>query len=143
MQRNYKSLAQCYIAAFIMMLAVVMAGCSASDSGKAAPIGKLSALEDLADSYTKTSEQLPMNIQVLPASQKREFLEQVFKSAGYDYSATLIAMGQANLDKSNKNQKDLAELVLLPTTALSADALADIYADDELNAINQIRGALR
>lgn len=127
----------------LFFFTLVISACSNNNETKPAPLGNLTALENLAVSYTEVSGHFPMNVRSLPPQQKREFLEQVFKKSGYDYTATIITMGNSPLDNSNKNQKDLAELVLLPTVGISNEAVSDIYSDEEMQALNKIQAALR
>jgi hypothetical protein len=124
---------------FMLIAVVFIFGCSKDNNLVPAPIGNVHTLEDLADSYSKVSELFPMNIQALPPAQKREFVEQVFSTTGYDYSETLLSMGSTKLNAANKTQKDLAELLLLPASNLPAEDIADLYSDEEVKAINHIK----
>lgn len=142
-KRVYSPMLYRILSCGLFALVIFISGCSGNQDATPAPLGKLSALENLADSYTQISEQFPMNVGAMPPPQKREFLEHVFKKTGYDYSATIIHMSNSTLDKNNKNQKDLAELVLLPTVGISNDAASDFYSDDEMQAIHKIKTELR
>ena len=126
----------------VFVLLAFVSGCSKNSELPPAPIGDIRTLEKLADSYNSVAEGFPMNVQVLPPRQKREFVTQVFSKTGYDYNATLFAMASSSLDPQNKNQKDLAELLLLPTTGLIDEDVEDLYSDDEIKAINKIKASL-
>ena len=127
----------------VSVLLIFVSGCSKNSELPPAPIGNIKTLEKLADSYNIVAEGFPMNIQVLPPQQKHEFVAQVFSKTGYDYRATLLAMASSSLDPQNKNQKDLAELLLLPTVGLVNEDIEDLFSDDEIKAINKIEASLR
>jgi len=128
-----------FFALLLASLFLATSGCSRDNQLIAAPLGNITALENLADGYNKIESSYPSNKVSLPPSQKREFIGRVFSAAGYDYTLTLLSMSSAQLDAKNKNQKDLAELLLVPTVGLSTSALADIYSDEELEAFLKLK----
>ncbi len=124
---------------WIVLLAIL--GLMACDDEKqqGVPIGNYAALEQLATAYRKVGEKYPVQPQAMPAKGRKEFLNEVFMRAGYSYSATLIAVGQSATDGSNKEQRDLVELLLLPVKGVSNEVRADLYTDDELVAMQRLQ----
>ncbi len=121
------------------ILLVATYGCSTDNPLVAAPIGSIAPLEKLADSYKQIESSYPSNKTSLPPARKREFIDRVFSLSGYDYTLTLLSMGEMQLDAKNKNQKDLAELLLVPTVGLSSSELADIYSTEEVQAFKKLK----
>jgi len=126
----------------LLCTAVLASGCTET-TGKPVPPGDRASLEQLADAYRAIAEGLPSNpINQLPEDRRR-FVEAVFRQAGYDYSATVTQLGQGSLDSSQALHRDLAQLVLLPTTGLAREEIAKIYNPQELTALTKIQEALR
>lgn len=127
----------------VLLAVLVLTACDGEQSQPVAPMGDHAVLEQLADAYRKVSEQYPVQPQAMSPEGRKKFLTQVFKQAGYNYSASLIAAVQTATDNASKDQRDLVELLLLPTKGLSDEALGKMYSADELAAVQQLRKAFR
>jgi len=127
----------------IIFISTVISSCSEQQISTPAPIGEISVLEKLAESFRNTSELLSSAPRKLPPQERRKFVEVVFREAGYNYSATLISLGQAELDPFNEHQRDLMKLLFLPLEQLPRESYADIYTDTEISAINTIQKTFR
>ena len=123
-----------------MLVAVV--GCDARPHLPAAPIGDHGVLEQLADAYRTISQQYPVQPGSMRPAGKKEFVERVFATAGYSYTATLMACAQRGIDMTNQDQRDLAELLFLPHKGLADADMGDLYSADELSAIRTIQAIL-
>ena len=128
----------------IMGLVVAVAlfsGCGGKpDATQPAPLGDKGALEKLATSWEKlSSSKLAVSPASLPGNERKKFLEQVFADAGYNYTATLKQIAVKNIDKGDKLQTDLVDLVLLPHHGprIPMDP-AEIYTVEELQAVATI-----
>lgn len=139
MQTNIKSMIRFGIAA-LFMLGIV--ACS-NETQKPAALGEHAVLEQLAKAYDAVGEQYPVRPQSMPPKGRKEFVERVFQQAGYSYSATLIALAQPGADATNQEQRDLAELLLLPAKGLSADGLGKLFSADELVAVKRVKADFR
>ncbi|MBI3773153.1 MAG: hypothetical protein HY272_10710 [Gammaproteobacteria bacterium] len=109
-----------------------------------APLGDQAALEKLAKSWEKVSnENLSTTPMSLPGDQRKRFIEMIFTDNGYSYSATLHTLATQKFDKSNKAYVDMAELVLMPhrNPKIPMEA-ADIYKPAELLDVAVIERAL-
>lgn len=106
-------------------------------------MGELAVLEQLADAYREVAENYPVQPQAMRPKGRMEFIQQVFRTAGYDYTATLLAMAHGDVDTSNQYQRDLADLVLLPQRGLSDSQIKDLYSGPELEAIYIIKNNFR
>lgn len=123
----------------VFLLALV--ACS-EPAGRAAPVGDYAVLEQLATAYREVSQNLPVSPSGMPPEGKRQFVEQVFAKAGYDYGASLQVLSQ-EIDITNKDHRDLAELLLLPQKGLAESELEKLFSADELAAVKAIKQALR
>ncbi|HEC20682.1 MAG TPA: hypothetical protein ENI97_15305 [Gammaproteobacteria bacterium] len=119
-----------------------IAACSSQAPQKPAPADH-AVLEELAQAYRKVGEDYPMQPQAMAPEGRKEFVSRVFAEAGYDFSASLIALARPGADRTNQDQRDLAELLLLPSRGLSDDALARLYTADERKSIQQLRTIFR
>ncbi len=137
MKSDKRHLLRSVLLCTVLLLAAY--GCSTDNPLVAAPIGSIAPLEKLADSYKQIESSYPSNKTSLPPARKREFIDRVFSLSGYDYTLTLLSMGEMQLDAKNKNQKDLAELLLVPTVGLSSRELADIYSIEEVRAFKKLK----
>ncbi len=126
---------------YLWVLLLAILGLTACDDKKqqVAPSGDHAVLEALAAAYREVGEKYPVQPQAMPPKGRKEFVNKVFAQAGYSYSATLIAMGQAAAGPSNKEQRDLVELLLLPVKGVSNEVRADLYTDDELVAMQRLQ----
>jgi hypothetical protein len=130
---NIKSLA--------VILVLLLCACS-EPTGRPAPVGDYAVLEQLADAYRTVAKGMPVSPGSMPPEGKRQFLEQVFHKAGYDYGATLQALAQ-EMDITNKDHRDLADLLLLPQVGLAEEDWTEIYSPSEIKAVKAIHQALR
>ncbi len=105
-------------------------------------MGDHAALERLADAYRATLQVFPAAPSNLPPAERLRFVRQVFREAGYDYDASLIALA-AHGDVEDADQRDLADLLLLPTRGLSNESLATLYHGEGLQAMQGLRRALK
>jgi hypothetical protein len=122
---------------------LALSGCSDAPQGPSATPGDHAALEKLADAYRDVSDALTSNPRNQTPEQKRDFVEEVFRQAGYSYHATLMALSTTSFDRSDTEHKDLAELVLFPATGYADSDAAKIYSETEVKALNAIRDKLR
>lgn len=128
----------------VLCAAICSSACTPGENGKMAPVGNQTALEELASAYRKVADDLPTNpLDQLP-NDRRRFVEAVFREAGYDYAATLNQLGrQGGLDPMQTLHRDLAQLVLLPTSGLAPQDIEKIYSAQELEAIQNLQAAVR
>lgn len=126
------------LATFLMLLSA----CN-NDVQKPAPVGDYAALEQLATAYRTVGEQYTMQPQAMHPEGRRDFLRKVFAQAGYSYSATLLAMADAEVSITNQDHRDFAELLLQPGKGLADADLASIYSADELTVILRLRKVFR
>jgi hypothetical protein len=127
----------------LLILVVSFVACDKETANIAAPIGDLATLEKLADSYRKMADRLPANPRGLMPKDKRRFVEQVFEHAGYNYSATLFALANTQLDPFNQHQSDLAELLFLPQLGAGPNEISAVYTPAELQAIETIQKIIK
>jgi len=112
----------------------------------AAPLGDQSVLEALADAYTSVSDsKLATSPMSLPADKRKEFVTEVFASAGYSYDLTLKAMASQQFDKNNKLHRDMADLALMPHRNQRSPniALDRVYTAEELQDIAVIERSFK
>lgn len=107
-----------------------------------APIGEHAALEHLAAAYRSSLQTFPTGPGNMRPAGRLQFVRQVFREAGYDYEASLVALA-AQWDAADADQRDLADLLTLPARGLSGDGLAALYQGDALNAVQYLRHALK
>lgn len=122
--------------------ALLLLACS-DNTQKPAPLGEYAVLEQLAAAYRTTGEQYPMQPQAMPPEGRKEFLTKVFMQAGYSYSATLLALADADVLMTNQDHRDLVDLLLLPGKGISDADLATIYSADELVVVRRLRADFR
>jgi len=129
-----------------VLLAVLLFlhGCNNSaQHHAAAPLGEITALQALEKAYNAALNGLPTGPAKLKPSVRRKFVEQVFQDAGYNYSATLLALADIPLDAINQHHKDMKELLFLPHHALAFEDVKAIYTKEEQNAISTIKERAR
>lgn len=117
---------------------VLLVACTQEQHFGPAPLGDKATLEKLADAYRKTALNLPVSPPGLTPSARRKFLEQTFHAAGYDYSATLIALSRVTKPDVNQYHRDLKQLLYLPHYDNRVQDLSDIYSKEEIAAIKAI-----
>ena len=122
----------------LLLLALSIA-CSSESNGelKAAPIGDHSVLEELAEAYEKLAENVQTSPTRLPPKERKRFVNNVFKEAGYSYAATLSTLVEQGINVKDKNQMDLADLLRLPHRGLGGEIdPASVYGKKELADIS-------
>lgn len=126
----------------LLLLFLSLPGC---DNGtlKPAPIGDHAVLEQLAEAYRSVAQQYPVQPASMRPAGKKQFVEEVFKNAGYSFSATLNAFATKGADVNSQDHRDLAELLFLPHQGLGEAELATMYTGDELAAIKAIQTSLK
>lgn len=122
----------------VLALTLLMLACS-KDTAEldAAPLGERSALESLAKSYTRISnEQLSVSPMNLTGEDRKKFVEKVFSDSGYSYPKTLNRIANEGLQKSNQLHLDMVELILMPHRSPRYPVeLTDLYSAQELQDI--------
>lgn len=111
--------------------------------GKAAPIGDHAVLQQLANAYRKVEQVYPVLPTGMRPAGKKEFVQRVFKMAGYDYGETLKAFAKQGVDTTSQDQRDLAGLLLLPSRDLAEADWKDVYTPEELAAVKIIDAGLQ
>lgn len=127
---------------FFLVLAMVLVACTDTQKGHSTRVvapGDRAALEQLADAWSEVAEQWPTAPMRLLPEGRRKFVEQVFTTAGYSYTRSLLETGKIPLDPFNSGQKNLCELLLTPARGLADKDLGVIYSPEELAAISSIR----
>lgn len=110
---------------------------------KPAPLGEYAVLEQLAKAYHTTREQFPMSPQAMRPEGRKEFVNKVFAQAGYGYSATLLAVANAEVSVTNQDHRDLVDLLLLPAKGLADADLASVFSAEEQVAVQRLRTVFR
>lgn len=123
---------------YLLLALLFIGACAEKSSHDPAPLGDKAALEKLADAYRKLSDDLPVTPAGLRPAARRKFLEQVFQTAGYDYSSTLIALATLPPGNINQYHRDLKQLLYLPHYDKRIEKLSDIYSEKEILAITAI-----
>lgn len=114
-----------------------------NSSQKAAPIGDHAGLEQLATAYRSVAQEYPAHPASMRPAGKKEFVERVFATAGYSYSATLKVFAKQGIDVTSQDQRDLADLLFLPHKGLVDTELADLYSVEELAAVRSLQTGLK
>ena len=129
----------------LLLLILALPVLSACDNGslKPAPVGDHVVLEQLADAYRSVAQQYPMQPASMPPEGKKKFIEGVFTTAGYSFSATLKAFAKQGVDVTNQDHRDLVELLMLPHKGLTDADMATLYSTEELAAIRSIQSSLK
>lgn len=129
----------------VLLALLLLTGLSGCDNKlqKAAPIGDHAILEQLATAYRSVTQQYPVQPASMPPVGKKEFVQRVFATAGYDYLATLKAFAKQGVDVTSQDQRDLAELLSIPHKGLADTELATLYSAEELAAILVIQAGLK
>jgi hypothetical protein len=124
----------------VIASALLLCACGGDDALPPAPPGERAVLEQLAESYEQVSDQLPTRPSSLTPDARHKFVTEVFRKAGYDYSRTLIALGES-YQPADVLHRDLMELVFLPVNGLPPGGLGELYSDEEIVAIGKIKAA--
>ena len=124
-----------------LLLAATLTACGNETLPAAA--GDHAVLEQLAQAYRQVGDHYPMQPQAMSPEGRRKFLDQVFRQAGYSYSASLLALANGPADSTDQDQRDLSELLLLPAKGLSDNQLGKSYSDEEQAAVKRLRTTFR
>jgi len=132
----------------LWMLLMVLAmsglfGCNNSGPRTPAPIGDHAALEQLATAYRSVADGYPVQPTSMRPKVKKDFVQRVFTTAGYHYGATLSAFANQGVDITNQDQRDLAELLLLPLRGLGEEDMKKLFSAEELQAIRILQADLK
>lgn len=129
----------------LLLLILALPVLSACDNGplKSAPIGDHVVLEQLADAYRSVAQQYPVQPASMRPAGKKKFIEGVFTTAGYSYSATLKTFAKQGVNVTNQDHRDLVELLMLPHKGLTDSDMATLYSSEELVAIRSIQASLK
>jgi hypothetical protein len=129
----------------LLLLILALLVLSACDNGplKSAPAGDHAVLEQLADAYRNVAQQYPVQPASMRPAGKKKFIEGVFTTAGYSFSATLKAVAKQGVDVTNQDRRDLVELLMLPHKGLTDADMATLYSTEELVAIRSIQANLK
>lgn len=125
----------------IALLAALILGTNGCDREKpqiAAPLNDIATLEKLAAAYKEISQQFPVSPTNLAPAARRKFVEQVFATAGYGYSATLSSLSSVKKADITKLHRDMQELLFLPHYGLPKDSIDELYSEQELADIQKI-----
>lgn len=129
----------------IIVLSVVcmLSACQPSPPTVPAPLGDYATLELLANAYREVAKDYPVQPHSMRPIGRKQFVQQVFATAGYDYTATLESVARAGVDVANQDHRDLVDLLFLPHQGLNEASWEDFYSDTELAAVQTIRAAMR
>jgi len=127
-----------YISIVLLVLLMTACGSDRPLVEGAVPLGDKAALEKLAESYVNLSQQLLNSPTSLSPKERKEFVQQVFSEAGYDYLITLRSLADGGLDKRVQYHHDLVELLFMPHLIKRLDKLSEIYSPAEIEAIEKI-----
>ena len=122
----------------IIIALLFISACGEKDLLNAAPLGDTATLEKLAEAYRAESNNLPATPTALTPAGRRDFLNRLFKTAGFSYSKTLIKLAEIEKNTITKNHRDLKQLLYLPHYDKRIDDLTKIYSQQEIVAINKI-----
>lgn len=122
----------------ITALAIIILGCEEQKAGIPAPLDDIATLEKLATAYRDVSEQFPVSPAKLAPKARRNFVEQVFTTAGFAYFDTLSSLAEIKRENITKSHRDLQELLFLPHYGLQPQAMKEIYSEKELLLIAKI-----
>jgi hypothetical protein len=126
----------------LLFFILLVSGCE-NGSPKPAPIGDHAVLEQLAESYRSVAQQYPVQPASMRPAGKKKFVEEVFKKAGYSFSATLKVFAKQGVDVTSQDHRDLAELLMLAHKGLADTDMATLYSPEELDAIKAIQASLK
>ncbi len=127
----------------VVILALLnITACSRGDLPPS-PIGDKAVLEKLANAFRDEANRFAWSPRDQTPSSKRDFVENVFAAAGYNYDKTLAHLAANKLESGNQLHRDLVELVFYPTNGISQDDIAKIYDDNEVAAIQKIKSEMR
>lgn len=122
----------------IVALVISMLACGEKKANIPAPLDDIATLEKLAAAYKEVSEQIPVSPVKLAPLARRKFVEQVFTTAGFGYSETLMSLSEVKRENITKSHRDLKELLFLPHHGLQQQSMKEIYSEKELLLISKI-----
>lgn len=123
----------------IALIFALISACEQKQSGVAAPLNELSALEKLATAYEKLSEEIPVSPANLAPKARKKFVSQVFRNAGFGYFETLQSLSSVNSNEITKLHRDMQELLFLPHYGLQQRIMKEIYNEEERILIEKIK----
>jgi hypothetical protein len=126
-----------------LFLSLLVLSACGNGSLKSAPIGDHAVLEQLADAYRNVAQQYPVQPASMRPAGKKKFIEEVFRAAGYSFSASLLTFAKQGVDVTSQDQLDLAELLMLPHKGLTDSDMTMLYSTEELDAIRFIQTSLK
>mgnify|MGYP001544714262 CR=1 FL=1 len=91
-----------------------LAACGSHGNGGAAPIDDNDTLQQLSKAYTALAAEFSRPPQDMTPGERKAFVEQVFKNAGYSYNATLHEIATRRLDFTKQSVIDMAQLLTFP-----------------------------
>jgi hypothetical protein len=130
-----KPLSMFLLFTFIILL---VTGCDKNPRLIPAPLGNKAALEKLSKTYRQQSDILTSTPTSLTPQGRKKFLVQVFKAAGYDYSKSLVMLGDTPKANITQYHRDLKQLLYLPHYDRRLTDLSTIYSKEEIAAISNI-----
>ena len=122
---------------------LLLLACQPAPSSQAAALGDYATLEQLAQAFREVSANYPVQPRSMPPTGRRQFVQQVFAAAGYDYTATLEAVARATVDVSDQHQRDLLDLLFLPHQGIAPADWEAVYSARELEALRSIQRGMR
>jgi len=120
----------------LLVLLCLLAACGPGDSGPPVPLGSTQALQKLADAYTGMAQSYRFSPASLVPKQRKKFVLQVFRKAGYSYQSTLAELANdKTFDAGIENHRELAKLVLFAHYGPHKVELSSLYSGEELKHI--------
>lgn len=128
---------------WLVPAALLLASCQPAPSSTSAPLGDYATLEKLADAFRQVAQDYTVQPRSMRPEDRKQFVQRVFSTAGYNYTATLQAVARQGLDVTHQDHRDLVELLFLPHQGVAEEVWADFYSDTELAAIQAIKANMR
>jgi hypothetical protein len=125
----------------ILLLVLWLAGCQDEPKLGPAPLDTRQTLEQLAGAYNDLAQQIPTSPSGLRPKGRKKFVEDVFKTAGFDYLLTLQALAKVPKERFTQYHTDMMELLFLPHRGLANAQKEELYSKEELTAIVAIEKA--
>lgn len=107
-------------------LCAVAACTSPRDGTGPAPLDDSDTLQQLSKAYTALATKFSRPPQEMPPDERKAFVEQVFKNAGYSYTVTLHQIATRRLNFRDQEVIDMAQLLTFPQQGESS--LQDVKA---------------
>lgn len=125
----------------LLLVGLILTACSTADEpGKPVPVGNRTALQHLADEYTKLAKDVPFSPMRLPPDKRKDFVVKVFAASGYSYSSTLHQMAAGGWDVNDQNAKDLVDLLFMPHANVDpGQGFEGVYSKQELADVRKVQ----